>query len=598
MSKSNLTRTLSQELVNVDATSNPEVLVSGWVNSRRDHGRLIFVDLRDHTGLIQLVFQPDNEAVFAEAERLGSEWVIEVRGQLVERQADLVNPRIETGKLEIVVNDVVVLNRSKTPPIPVDDETSPASEPKRLAYRFLDLRRPRSQWLIRNRAKMMSRVRHYMESKGFVDIATPILANSSPEGSRDYLVPSRIHPGKFYALPQAPQQFKQLLMIGGFDRYYQIAVTFRDEDPRADRLYGDFYQLDLEMGFVQSGEIVRKTTEPLIVDLVTNFANKKLDRGQVITITHKEAVDKYGCDKPDLRYDLFLQNLNDIFVETDIGILKKVIEDQGEIKAIVAPVDLGTAEIEKLRKIALNLGGELTFLKLTDDGLIGPLAKFIKTEVSDKLVDKLQLKVGQTVLISAADHEGVNQVLDQVRRQLAVNLDLLDSNIVSLVWVTDFPFYELNDEGKLDFAHNPFSKPMGDPSKGSIDDKLALRADQYDMVMNGYEVCSGAVRNWQPDLLMAGFKEVGYNEKQIRSQFKGILGALEYGAPPHSGCAYGLDRIYMVLTDEPNIRNIVAFPKNGSGVDVLMGSPSEIDPDELSEFNIKVIPKEKSERKQ
>ena len=584
-------RTIVEELVNLNPNSDSEVCVAGWVNSRRDHGQLIFIDLRDHSGLVQLVFQPDQADAFSKAEKLGSEWVIEARGKIVERQADMVNPKIKTGKIEIIVTDLVILNQSKTPPIPVNDETTPASEAKRFLYRYLDLRRPHSQWLLRYRAQMMTRVRNYMESNNFVEIATPLLANSSPEGSRDYLVPSRLHPGKFYALPQAPQQFKQLLMIGGFDRYYQIANNFRDEDPRADRLYGDFYQLDVEMGFVQNGEVVQQMMEPLITDLVVDFANKKVDKGRIIKITHKEALDKYGCDKPDLRYDLFLENLDEVFANSPIQIFKKVIESGGTVKAIVVPNDLGTAEIEKLRKLALNLGNELTFLKLTDENkLKGPLAKLIEVDVAEKLINRLQLKTGQTVLMSAGSADDVNQALDQVRRRLAVDLDLIDSNLVSLVWITDFPFYELTDDNKLDFAHNPFSKPMGDPSQGSLEDKLALRADQFDMAMNGYEICSGAVRNWIPDLLMSGFREVGYSDEEIKSEFRGILGALEYGAPPHSGCGYGLDRIFMVLSDEPNIRNIIAFPKNGSGVDTLMGSPSKIKSKELAEFDIKIVP--------
>ena len=568
------------------------VSVSGWVNSRRDHGGLIFIDLRDHTGVIQLVITPETKDAFKLAETLRDEFVITATGKIRERAPELKNPNIETGDIELVVEELKLLNRSEPLPVNTHDDGPASSEEQRLRYRFLDLRRPSMQKMLRRRAEFYQIMRKYMDEHGFIEIATPILANSSPEGARDFIVPSRVHPGKFYALPQAPQQFKQLLMVGGVPRYYQMAPCFRDEDPRADRLYGDFYQLDLEMSFVDDGEVVRSTTEPLMKQLVKDFGGKKLLSEDIPRIPYREAMDKYGTDKPDLRYDLFLIDLTKVFAKTDF----KVFQTEC-VKAICVPggATLSRKQIDNFTDLARKTGaGGLAYLLYENGEVRSPVTKFMTKEELDQVTKLTGAKDGDAVFFGAADRDQVNKTLGALRVAFAEHFELADPNVVALCWIVDFPFYEW-DEGadKLDFGHNPFSLPKGGlEALENTENKLDIVADQYDMVMNGNEVCSGAVRNYSPEIMYKAFGLLGYDKKYVEKRFGGMLNAFKFGAPPHAGCAYGLERIFMILTGITNIRDVVAFPKNGAGVDVMMQSPSEVEPELLRDTRIEVIPED------
>jgi aspartyl-tRNA synthetase len=570
-----------------------EITVRGWVQSRRDHGGLIFIDLRDHTGLVQLVIQPEAAESFAVAEQLRDEFVISATGDVRERDDSLKNPNLATGGIEIKVNMLSILNRADTLPIqPFSD--AQANEELRLKYRYLDLRRPKMQETLQKRARYYKVIRDYMESAEFTEVTTPVLANSSPEGARDFLVPSRVHPGAFYALPQAPQQFKQLLMVGGVPRYYQIATCFRDEDPRADRLYGDFYQLDLEMSFVEDGEEVRGTVEPLIIDLVTNFAGKKLLSEEISRIPYQVAMDTYGTDKPDLRFAMELVDLNDVLQHTNFGVFKNA----ECVKAIRVEkgAQLSRSQIDKFTEIAKQEGaGGLAYLTFVDGEVKSPIAKFLTAAELQGIQDKTGAVDGDAVFFGADTRATVNKVLGRLRNEFADHFELKDPNVVACAWIVDFPFYEWDDKAKkVDFGHNPFSMPQGGAealaAAETDEQKLAIVADQYDMVMNGYEICSGAVRNHNPDVMYKAFGALGYDNAYVEAKFGAMLNAFKFGAPPHAGCAFGLDRIFMVLQNETNIREVVAFPKNGSGVDVMMQSPSIVDETQLKELSIKSIP--------
>ena len=435
-------------------------------------------------------------------------------------------------------------------------------------------------------------MRDYMEARDFIEVTTPILANSSPEGARDFLVPSRVHPGKFYALPQAPQQFKQLLMVGGIPRYYQIATCFRDEDPRADRLYGDFYQLDLEMAFVEDGEIVRSTMEPMVKQLVTDFAGKQLLSEDVPRIPYEEAMDRFGSDKPDLRFGMELVDLSEELRGTGFGVFAGTIKDGGVVKAICVKggASLSRSQIDGFTEIAKSEGaGGLAYLTYTDGEVKSPIAKFMSEAELAAIRSKLGAEDGDAIFFGSDKRIVVNKVLGRLRSEFANHFDLKDPNVVALAWIVDFPFYEWDDKAnKLDFGHNPFSMPKGGVEALRSEDKLSIMADQYDMVMNGYEICSGAVRNHNPEVMYEAFGVLGYDRAYVDEKFGAMIGAFKYGAPPHAGCAFGVDRIFMVLTDEENIREVVAFPKNGSGVDAMMSSPSTVDPQQLKELSLKI----------
>ena len=571
---------------------NQTVTVAGWVNSRRDHGGLIFIDLRDHQGIIQLVITPENNQAFTLAESLRDEFVISVTGLIRERAADLKNPNIETGDIELVVESIELLNRSDTPPVNTHDDGPESSEELRLKYRYLDLRRPSMQKTLKRRAKFYSYLRNYMDQHDFIEVTTPILANSSPEGARDFLVPSRLKPGLFYALPQAPQQFKQLLMVGGLPRYYQIAPCFRDEDPRADRLYGDFYQLDCEMSFVDKGETVRQTVEPLIKSLVTDFAGKKLFSEEIPRISYQESMEKYGVDKPDLRYGMEMIELTEILKDTSFKVFQSPC-----VKAICVEngASLTRSQIDQFTEKARKLGASgLAYIMYENGTEKSPIAKFLQPEELAKIKEAAGAKDGDAVFFCSDDRAKVNKILGQLRIAFADHFSLKDDSIVALCWIVDFPFYEWNDgEHKIDFGHNPFSMPKGGlaalEAAETDEEKLAIVADQYDMVMNGYEICSGAVRNHNPEIMYKVFDILGYGHEYVEKRFGGMLNAFKFGAPPHAGCAFGIERIFMVLNDTKNIRDIVAFPKNGSGIDLMMSSPSFVDEYQLKDAHIQII---------
>ena len=585
-------RILTNELKNYLGQT---VTVSGWVNSRRDHGGLIFIDLRDHEGIIQLVVTPENTAAFALAETVRDEYVLTATGAMRERDPELKNPNIATGDIELVVSELTLLNKCEPLPVNTHDDGEKSGEEMRLKYRYLDLRRPSMQKILSERSRFYAFLRDYMYKHDFIEVTTPILANSSPEGARDFLIPSRLHPGKFYALPQAPQQFKQLLMVGGVPRYFQIAPCFRDEDPRADRLYGDFYQLDLEMAFVDDGETIRTTMEPLIKSLATDFAGKKLLTEEVPRIPYKEAMEKYGVDKPDLRYGMEMIELTDVFANTDF----KVFKAPG-VKALCVKggASLTRSQIDEFTEQAKKLGaGGLAYILYSDGEAKSPILKFMTEQEIAAVKERTGAEDGDAVFFGADERDLVNKVLGQLRIAFADFFKLKDPNVVALCWIVDFPFYEWDDKrNKLDFGHNPFSMPKGglaalEEAKTDAE-KLAIVADQYDMVMNGYEICSGAVRNYNPEIMYKVFNILGYSNEYVEARFSGMLNAFKFGAPPHAGCAYGLERIFMVLENAENIRDIVAFPKNGNGVDLMMDSPSVVDQSQLDESHIAIIPEE------
>ena len=568
------------------------VTVSGWVNNRRDHGGLIFIDLRDHTGIVQLVINPEQEGAFKLAETVRDEYVLSATGVVTERGEGLKNPHIQTGDIEIVVEDLVLLNKSEPLPVATKDEGQQSNEELRLKYRYLDLRRPRMQDILRQRSEYYKVLRQYMDEHDFLEITTPVLANSSPEGARDFLVPSRVHPGKFYALPQAPQQFKQLLMVGGVSRYYQIATCFRDEDPRADRLYGDFYQLDLEMAFTDDGDVVRKEMEPLIKQLVTEFGGKELVFDDIPQIPYVEAMERFGSDKPDLRFAMELTELTDVFAATEFGVFKNA----EAVKAIRVEggSTLSRKQIDEFTAIAKSEGaGGLAYITYENGEEKSPIAKFLSEGELAQLRERMGVQDGDTIFFGADKRTTVNKVLGRLRNEFATHFNLKDSNKVALAWVVDFPFYEWDETNRrIDFGHNPFSLPKGGVeavrAATTDEEKLALVADQYDMVMNGYEICSGAVRNYNPEVMYEVFGVLGYDKAYVEDKFGAMLTAFKFGAPPHAGCAFGIDRIFMILMDEENIRNVVAFPKNGSGVDTMMRSPSTVDEAQVKELSLRV----------
>ena len=575
------------------------ITVAGWVHSRRDHGGLIFIDLRDYTGLVQLVINPDKKDAFSLAESLRDEFVVRAYGVVAERGEGLKNPNIASGDVEIVVDNLEILNRAETLPIQPFAEDNQAGEELRFKYRYLDLRRPKMQNMLKKRAEMYRRIHEYMDNRDFIEIQTPILANSSPEGARDFLIPSRLQEGKFYALPQAPQQFKQLLMVGGVPRYYQLAACFRDEDPRADRLYGEFYQLDLEMSFAENGEEVRTEVEPLMKQLATDFAGKKLldlsdlavgDGSSIPRISYRDAMETYGSDKPDLRFGMELIELTDVFSETEFGVFKNA----ECVKAICVKngASLSRKQIDNFTNIAKSEGaGGLAYITYQDGEAKSPIAKFLSEKELADIQQKTGAVDGDAVFFGADSRSVVNAVLGRLRNEFASHFNLKDPSVVAFAWIIDFPFYEWDDRSKkLDFGHNPFSMPKGGlqalESAETDAEKLSIVADQFDMVMNGYEICSGGVRNHNPAVLYKVFGLLGFSESYVEEKFGAMLGAFKYGAPPHAGCAFGVDRILMELTDEQNVRETLAFPKNGSGVDVMMNSPSVVDPAQLRELGL------------
>ncbi|MFA6427800.1 MAG: aspartate--tRNA ligase [Candidatus Magasanikbacteria bacterium] len=569
-----------------------KVMLSGWVHKRRDLGGLVFVDLRDKYGLTQVVFHPDTVKHFDVVEKLKYEYVIRVEGEVGEREAKSVNNKLSTGEIEIIANEIEILSEAKTLPFEIfDAHKEEEDEELRLKYRYLELRREKLRDNILFRAKVVQHIRKFMEDRNFVDIATPILTVSSPEGARDFLVPSRLHPGKFYALPQAPQQYKQLLMVAGFDRYYQIAACMRDEDARADRSPGEFYQLDVETSFLTQDEFF-DVVEPLFVELTEKLAGKKVLKTPFPRIPFKQVMEEYGSDRPDLRYDLKLTDVTDWAHSSDFNVFKQA----PYVRVLVVPGgDVFTRkEIDdEFTDKAKRTGAKgLAWMKYTDGKFDGGVSKFFDDKKLSKLTELATLsKFGNAILFFSADRWDVScKSLGPVRELAANKLHLIDESVIAWAWIVDFPMYEYNDDQKkIDFGHNPFSMPQGGMKALETRDPLDILAYQYDIIANGFELSSGAVRNKDPKIMYKAFEIAGYSKKDVDAKFGHMIDAFEYGAPPHCGFAPGIERLTMVLKGEKNIRAVVAFPKNQKAQEPMMGSPSEVDKKQLGELGLKII---------
>ena len=566
-----------------------EVILSGWVHKRRDLGGVIFVDLRDRYGITQVVFHPDKVKNFAVAESLKYEYVIRVEGKVVKRDKKSVNQELLTGKIEVMATEVEVLSRAKAMPFEIfDARKEEEDEELRLKYRFLEIRREKLKNTLLFRARMLKLIRDYMDRHDFVEFATPILTVSSPEGARDFLVPSRLHPGKFYALPQAPQQYKQLLMVGGMDRYYQIAPCMRDEDPRADRSPGEFYQLDVETSFLTADEFFN-LMEPLFVEL-TEFAGKKLKQNPFPRIPYKQIMETYGSDRPDLRYDLPLHDVGEWARQTGF----KVLSGAKYARALVVPGGgkFTRKEIEaEFTDVARRAHAQgLAWLKYEGGKFEGTIVKFFSVQELQSLQNFLKPTDGSIVFFVADNNWTVSCLALGAARQLAgKKLNLADPNLVSWAWVVDFPMYEYNEEAKrIDFGHNPFSMPKGGMAVLKNEDPLAIVAEQYDIIANGLEISSGAVRNNDPEIMYQAFALAGYNKKEVDAKFGHMIKAFEYGAPPHCGFAPGIERLVMLLVGEENIRNVMPFPKNQKAEEPMMGSPAAVSSEQLRELGLKL----------
>ncbi|WP_316354548.1 aspartate--tRNA ligase [Candidatus Trichorickettsia mobilis] len=576
---------------------NQIVKLSGWVHRRRDHGNLVFVDLRDHFGLTQLVFTDGNAQLMDLSSRLRYESVITVIGNVTARTAETINNSLATGDIEVVVNELIVESAAEMLPITVNNDQE-APEETRLKYRFLDLRREKLHQNIILRSQIITEIRTLMLGKGFTEFQTPILTASSPEGARDFLVPSRLHPGKFYALPQAPQQFKQLLMISGFDRYFQIAPCFRDEDARSDRSPGEFYQLDIEMSFVTQ-EDVFNTIEPVMFQLFSKFSDNKIINSPFPRISYKQAMLKYGSDKPDLRNPIVIADVTEIFSNSEFSIFRENIKKGFIVRAIPAPKAAGFPRsfFDKMIEFAIAEGaGGLGYIQFTFDGEAkGPIAKFLTKEQLNQLKTLANLNDGDAVFFASDLEPKAAKIAGKVRIKLADELNLLATDSFKFCWITDFPFYELNEEtGKIDFSHNPFSMPQGGlealEAATTEEELLAITAYQYDIVCNGIELSSGAIRNHKPEIMYKAFEIVGYDHDSVDQKFGGMIKAFKFGAPPHGGIAPGIDRMVMLLAGTANIREVIAFPLNQQAEDLLMDAPNYVDNKQLRELNIMLSP--------
>jgi len=567
------------------------VRLSGWVHRKRDHGGLLFIDLRDHYGLTQLVLEPENKD-FAVAERLRAESVIRIEGRVVARAEDARNPNLATGDVEVYISALECLSEAQDLPLPVFGEPS-YPEDIRLTYRFLDLRRETLHRNIVLRSQIISSLRQRMINSGFTEYQTPILTASSPEGARDFLVPSRMHPGKFYALPQAPQQFKQLLMVAGFDRYFQIAPCFRDEDARADRSPGEFYQLDIEMSFVTQ-EDVFQAVEPVLRDLFVEFAQGKRVSQSFPRIPYDEAIRKYGSDKPDLRIPLEMQNVTDHFAGSGFKVFAGMIEKDPEVEiwAIPAPTGGNRAFCDRMNSWAQGEGqAGLGYIFFRDGEGAGPVAKNIGPERTAALQAQLGLGDGDAVFFCAGVPKTFADFAGRARVKVGMDLNLIDADQFAFCWIVDFPMYEYDDKlKKIDFSHNPFSMPQGGMEALESQDPLSIKGYQYDIVCNGIELSSGAIRNHQPDIMLKAFEIAGYGADEVESRFGGMLNAFRYGAPPHGGIAPGVDRIVMLLAGEENLREVVAFPMNQQAEDLMMKAPAPASNEQLRELHIRLAP--------
>ena len=572
--------------------NNKEISLSGWINKKRDHGNLLFVDLRDNYGITQCVIQKSNSN-FNQLEKLPLETVVKINGKVVARSTDTINLEIKTGEIEISISSFEVLGFTKELPLPVFSDQE-YSEEIRLKYRFLDLRRKKIHQNIILRSKVISFIRSEMEKLGFLEFQTPILTSSSPEGARDFLVPSRLNPGKFYALPQAPQQFKQLIMAAGFDKYFQIAPCFRDEDARADRSPGEFYQLDLEMSFVEQ-EDVFEVVEKLMINLFKKFSTKKKIYEKFPRIKFLDAMMKYGTDKPDLRNPLLINDITDIFKRSDVKfeIFKKLIKSGSIVRAIVAKntKEKPRSFFDNIDNWAKEQGASgLAYFTIEKDKEIigkGPVGKFFASDAIKEIMKLTSADVGDSIFLSCGNILDVQKILSQARNKIASDLNLIDKNSFAFCWVVDYPMFEKDElTKKIKFSHNPFSMPQGNINNLDLSKPLELKAYQYDIVCNGVELSSGAVRNHIPELMYKLFAIAGYNKKIVDEKFKGIINALSYGAPPHGGIAPGIDRIVMLLAEEKNIREVTMFPMNQNAQDLLMNAPSDISDEQLKELNL------------
>ena len=572
-----------------------DVRLSGWVHRVRDHGGVLFIDLRDHYGITQVIADADS-AAFAELEKVRAEWVIRIDGRVKARDASLVNPKLATGEIEVYATGLAVLGAADELPMPVFGEVDYPEE-TRLTYRFLDLRRDKLHQNMMLRSNVVRSLRNRMWAEGFNEFQTPIITASSPEGARDFLVPSRLHPGKFYALPQAPQQFKQLIMVAGFDRYFQIAPCFRDEDPRADRSPTDFYQLDIEMSFVEQEDIFA-AVQPVIQGLFEEFGNGKRVDADWPRIAYRDALLWYGSDKPDLRNPIKMQVVSEHFAGSGFAIFAKLLENEGtEIRAIPAPTGGSRKFCDRMNAFAQAQGlpgmGYIFWRKAEDGSMeaAGPLAKNIGPERTEAIRLQLGLGEGDAAFFLGGKPETFEAVAGRARNEIGRELGLTEENCFRFAWIVDFPMYEKDDEGKIDFSHNPFSMPQG--GMAALEgDPLKVYAYQYDLACNGYELISGGIRNHKPEIMFKAFELAGYPKDEVEKRFGGMVKAFRYGAPPHGGCAAGIDRIVMLLADEANIREVIMFPMNQRAEDLLMGAPSEPTNEQLRELRLRVVPKD------
>ena len=566
------------------------ILLSGWINKKRDHGNLLFLDLRDNYGITQCIVDKENKN-FKDLEKLQLETVINVEGKVVDRSTDTINKEIETGEIEVTIENFVVLGKCKELPMPVFSDQE-YSEEIRLKYRYLDLRRKKIHENIILRSKVISFIRNEMNKFGFLEFQTPILTSSSPEGARDFLVPSRLNPGKFYALPQAPQQFKQLIMVSGFDKYFQIAPCFRDEDARADRSPGEFYQLDLEMSFVEQ-EDVFKVVEQLLVNTFKKFSKKKIITEKFPRITYKDALLKYGSDKPDLRNPLIIEDITETFTREDVSfdIFKKLVKSGSNVRCIVTQntKDKPRSFFDNIDRWAKDEGASGLAYFTIENGISakGPVGKFFSKESLEEIMKKTGAKVGDSIFMACSKKKDLERITSLARDKIAKDLNLIDDNVFAFCWVVDYPMFEKNDQtNKIEFSHNPFSMPQEDIKKLNFEKPLDMLAYQYDIVCNGIELSSGAIRNHIPELMYKLFAIAGYDKDQVDEKFSGMINALSYGAPPHGGIAPGIDRIIMLLANEKNIREVTMFPMNQNAQDLMMNAPSSIDEKQLKELNL------------
>ena len=573
---------------------NKDIIISGWINKKRDHGNLLFIDLRDNYGITQCIIDKENKN-FLDLEKTQLETVIKINGKVVNRSNDTINKDIETGEIEVVINEFEILGTCKELPMPVFSDQEYAEE-IRLKYRFLDLRRKKIHENIILRSKVISYIRNEMTKLGFFEFQTPILTSSSPEGARDFLVPSRLNPGKFYALPQAPQQFKQLIMVSGFDKYFQIAPCFRDEDARADRSPGEFYQLDLEMSFVEQ-EDVFNVVENLMVNTFKKFSNKKLMNDKFPKISYADAMLNYGSDKPDLRNPLLINDITEIFTREDVSfeIFKKLVKSGSKVRCISTKntKDKPRSFFDNIDKWAKEQGASgLAYFTFEKEGQLsakGPIGKFFSKEALEEIMKQTNSEVGDSIFMACGKQNDLEKITSLARDKIAKDLDLIDDDVFAFCWIVDYPMFEKDETtNKIEFSHNPFSMPQGNLTEENFEKPLDILAYQYDIVCNGIELSSGAIRNHKPELMYKLFSIAGYDKKQVDEKFSGMINALSYGAPPHGGIAPGIDRIVMLLANEKNIREVTMFPMNQNAQDLMMKAPSDVSETQLKELSISI----------